>query len=120
MPVRCLSLAILAMALLSACAAPDLLGELPRPDDARPVRVTDNYDQGYVTSMVEPEVFDFYTVWLSDHGWERQAPTEAFVSLPHQLWRKDELELLIELQPTGRDEGLTSVWLRLTDRSEEP
>ena len=121
MRVRYLSLAILGMALLVACATTSagVLKSLPRPDDSTPVQVSQGYDQGYATRMIEPEVFDLYATWLADHGWQRQAPTEAYITLPHQLWRKDNLELLIELQPTD-DEGRTIIWLRIKDRAAAP
>ena len=121
MRIRYLSLAILGMALLAACAtsSASVLQSLPRPDDAKPVQISQGYNQGYATRMVEPEVFDLYAAWLADHGWQRQAPTEAYITLPHQLWRKDGLELLVALQPAD-DDGRTIVWLKITDLAAAP
>jgi hypothetical protein len=84
---------------------------LPRPDDAEVVEVGEGFDLGLATHMIEPELFDFYATWLGVQGWQEQAPTEAMITLPHQTWRKDGVELLIELQ--GLDEqGRTIVWLQ--------
>jgi len=92
-----------------------LWNSLPLPDDAEIISVAEGVNLGFVTSMLEPELFDFYTVWLKDQGWRRQAPTEAMVTLPHQRWRKDAAELLIEIQ--GLDErGRTIVWLQVEER----
>jgi hypothetical protein len=88
---------------------------LPRPDDAEVVEVGEGFDLGLATRMIEPELFDFYATWLGEQGWQEQAPTEAMVTLPHQTWRKDGVELLIELQ--GLDEqGRTIVWLQVEER----
>lgn len=84
----------------------------PLPEDAEPVAVADGFDQGFATRMIEPEIFDFCAGWLTQEGWNQQAPTEARVTLPHQRWRKDDTELLIELQPFDH-QGRTVVWLRL-------
>jgi len=87
---------------------------LPRPDDAEIVPVVEGVDLGFATGMIEPEVFDFYAAWLTDQGWRQQAPTEAMVTLPHQVWRKDAAELLIEIR--GLDEqGRTVVWLQVEE-----
>jgi hypothetical protein len=85
---------------------------IPLPDDAETIPVVEGIDLGFATSMIEPEVFDFYVGWLNDHGWQQQAPTEAMVTLPHQRWRKGGAELLIEIR--GLDEqGRTVVWLQV-------
>jgi hypothetical protein len=77
--------------------------------------VGEGFDLGFATSTIEPELFDFYAAWLRPQGWRQQAPTEAMVTLPHQVWRKDEVELLIEIQ--GWDEQTrTVVWMKLKDR----
>jgi hypothetical protein len=84
----------------------------PLPDDAEIVTVTEGYDYGFATSMIEPEVFDAYAAWLREQGWQQQAPAEATVTLPHQTWRKDGAEFLIEIQ--GLDEqNWTVVWVNL-------
>jgi hypothetical protein len=85
---------------------------LPRPDDAKGVEVGEGFDLGFVTQMIEPELFDLYAAYLREQGWRRQAPTEAMVTLPHQTWRKDGVELLIEIQGLD-EEGRTIVWLRM-------
>jgi hypothetical protein len=87
--------------------------DLPLPDDAESVPVGEGIDLGFATRMVEPELFDFYAAWLSDHGWRQQAPTEAMVTLPHQVWRKEGAELLIEIQGLD-EEGNTVVWIAVT------
>ncbi len=88
----------------------------PLPDDAEAVPVVEGFDIGFATSMPEPEVFDTYAAWFSEQGWQQQAPTEAMKTLPHQVWRKDGAELLIEIQ--GLDEqGHTIVWVQLTASS---
>ena len=57
-------------------------------------------------------LFDAYGAWFREQGWQQQAPTEAMVTLPHQLWRKDGAEFLMEIQ--GLDEqDRTIVWLQL-------
>jgi hypothetical protein len=87
--------------------------ELPAPDDAEGVEVIEGYDVGFVTAMTEPEVFDAYAGVLSEQGWQQQAPTEAMETLPHQVWRTEGAELLIEIR--GLDtEGRTIVWMKLT------
>jgi hypothetical protein len=89
--------------------------DLPRPEDAQSVEVGEGYDLGFASGMIEPELFDFYATWLQEHGWRQQAPTEAMITLPHQVWRKDGTELLIEIQ--GLDEGgHTVVWLQLEEQ----
>ena len=91
-----------------------VVGSLPRPDDADPVQVSEGLGWGFTTSLIEPELFDFYTESLEERGWRRQAPTEAVVAPPHQVWRKNQYRLLIEIQ--GIDEhGRTIVWLQLED-----
>jgi hypothetical protein len=88
---------------------------LPRPDDSEGVEVGAGFDLGFATGMIEPEVFDFYATWLREQGWQQQAPTEAMVTLPHQTWRKDETELLIEIR--GLDElGRVVVWLQVEEQ----
>jgi hypothetical protein len=87
--------------------------DLPLPDDAETVPVGEGIDLGFATRMVEPELFDFYAAWLRDHGWRQQAPTEAMVTLPHQVWRKEGAELLIEIQGLD-EEGNTVVWIAVT------
>jgi hypothetical protein len=84
----------------------------PVPDDAEPVEVVEGYDYGFVTAMIEPDLFEAYGAWFREQGWQQQAPTEAMVTLPHQLWRKDGAEFLIEIQGVD-EEGLTVVWLQL-------
>jgi hypothetical protein len=85
----------------------------PLPDDAELVPVVEGFDYGFVTAMTEPELFDAYAAWLREQGWQQQAPTEAMVTLPHQVWRKDGAEFLIEIQ--GLDEqGRTIVWVQFT------
>ena len=85
---------------------------LPRPVDAEAVEVGEGFDLGFATRMIEPQLFDSYAEWLREQGWRQQAPTEAMVTLPHQVWRKDEVELLIEIH--GLDEqGRTVVWFQM-------
>jgi hypothetical protein len=87
--------------------------ELPAPDDAEGVEVLEGYDVGFVTAMTEPEIFDAYASVLGEQGWQQQAPTEAMETLPHQVWRTEGAELLIEIR--GMDtEGRTIVWMQLT------
>jgi hypothetical protein len=87
---------------------------LPLPDDAVTVQVSKGFDLGFATGMIEPELFEFYATWLRQEGWQQQAPTEAMVTLPHQVWRKDRVELLIEIQ--GLDElGRAVVWIQVKD-----
>jgi hypothetical protein len=88
---------------------------LPRPEDAQSVEVGEGFDLGFVTRMIEPEMFDFYASWLQEHGWRRQAPTEARVTLPRQIWRKDGAEMLIEIRGLD-EEGHTVVWLQVQDQ----
>ena len=85
----------------------------PLPDDAEIVPVVEGYDLGFATTMIEPQLFDLYAAWLRDQGWQQQAPTEAMQGRPHQRWRKDGAELLIELQGLD-DQGRTVAWLQLT------
>jgi hypothetical protein len=85
---------------------------LPQPEDAEAVEVGAGFDLGFATGMIESQVFDFYATWLSEQGWRRQAPTEAMVTLPRQVWRGNGAELLIEVQ--GLDEpGRSVVWLQV-------
>lgn len=84
----------------------------PMPEDAESVPVVEGYDLGYATIMSEPQLFDTYAGWLRDQGWEQQAPTEAMQTLPHQVWRKEGFELLLEVQ--GLDEqGRTILWAQM-------
>jgi hypothetical protein len=85
---------------------------LPRPDDFEGVEVGEGFALGFATQMIEPELFDFYGAWLREQGWRRQAPTEAMVTLPHQVWRRDGSELLIEIRGLD-DQGRTVVWLQV-------
>jgi hypothetical protein len=77
---------------------------LPMPDDATLVPARQNYGLAFVTGMAEPELFDFYAQWLRGRDWNQQAPTEAMVTLPHQRWRKGDVELLIELEAMDEQE----------------
>jgi len=72
---------------------------LPLPENATVVPAGQHYGLAFATDMGEPELFEFYAPWLREQGWSQQAPTEAMVTLPHQRWRKGDVELLIELQP---------------------
>jgi len=84
----------------------------PLPEDADLVPVVEGFDLGFTTDLIEPEVFDFYAARLRDQGWQQQAPTEALVTLPHQIWRNDGTELLIEIE--GLDEqSRTIVWVQV-------
>ena len=89
----------------------------PLPEDAELVPVVEGFDIGFATGMIEPELFDFYAAWLEEQGWSQQAPTEAMITLPHQRWRKDGVELLIELQPLD-EQGRTVVWIQLLSDTE--
>jgi len=84
----------------------------PLPEDAELAPVVEDFDIGFATAMIEPELFDFYAAWLEEQGWNQQAPTEAMITLPHQRWRKEGVELLIELQPLD-EKGRTVVWIQL-------
>ena len=64
------------------------------PDDAEFVEVTEGFDLGFATGLIEPEVFGFYDDWLSGRG-RQQASTEAMITRPHQVWRKGGAELFI-------------------------
>jgi len=87
--------------------------QFPVPDDAEGMPVLDDYDGGFLTAMTEPEVFEAYAEWLTEQGWQQQAPTEAMESIPHQVWRTEGAELLIEI-PGVDGQGRTIVWIRLT------
>lgn len=89
----------------------------PLPEDAELVPVVEGFDIGFATGMIEPELFDFYARWLREQGWSQQAPTEAMITLPHQRWRKDGVELLIELQPLD-EQGRTVVWIQVLSETE--
>jgi len=84
--------------------------ELPLPQDAETLPAGEGFDMAFATTLVEPALFDFYANWLTEQGWSQQAPTEAMITLPHQRWRKDGVELLIELQPPD-EKGRTVAWL---------
>jgi hypothetical protein len=86
--------------------------DFPLPEDAELVEVIEGYDLGFSTAMVEPELFDAYAARLEEDGWQQQAPTEAMVTLPHQLWRQGNAQLLIEIQGLD-DQDRTVVFLRL-------
>jgi hypothetical protein len=88
---------------------------LPRPEDAEILPVAEGIDLGFATGMIEPELFDFYAAWLSEQGWKWQAPVEAMVMLPHQVWRKDGAELLIEIRRLDGQER-TIVWIQLEEQ----
>ena len=87
--------------------------QVPLPGDADLVPVGEGFYIGFSTALVEPQLFDFYAAWLSQRGWVLVAPIEAVVSQPHQRWRKDDLELLIELQPLD-EQGRTVAWLQVS------
>lgn len=87
--------------------------QVPLPGDAELVPVGEAFFIGFSTSLVEPQLFDFYAAWLSQRGWGMVAPTEAVVSKPHQRWRKDDQELLIELQALD-ERGRTVAWLQVS------
>ena len=88
---------------------------LPRPEDAEILPAAEGIDLGFATGMIEPELFDFYAAWLSEQGWKWQAPVEAMVMLPHQVWRKDGAELLIEIRRLDGQER-TIVWIQLEEQ----
>jgi hypothetical protein len=90
--------------------------EFPAPDDAEGTPVPDDYDGGFLTSMSEPEIFEAYAEWLTEQGWQQQAPIEATEAVPHQIWRTGGAELLIEIPGVDGD-GRTIVWIRLTTDS---
>jgi hypothetical protein len=83
----------------------------PLPEDAETLAPGEGFDVGFATSMIEPDLFDFYAGWLREQGWSQQAPTEAMITLPRQRWRRANVELLIELQPLD-EKGRTVVWLQ--------
>jgi hypothetical protein len=85
----------------------------PVPEDAEAVPVVEGVDMGFATTMQEPDLFDAYAAWLRDQGWQQQAPTDAMETLPHQTWRKDGAELVIEIEGLD-EEGRTIVWVQLT------
>lgn len=87
--------------------------EFPVPDDAEGTPVTDDYDGGFLTAMSEPEIFEAYAEWLAEEGWQQVAPIEAMETIPHQAWRTEGAELLIEI-PGVDEQGSTIVWIRLT------
>jgi hypothetical protein len=87
--------------------------DFPVPDDAEGTPVTSDYDGGFLTSMTEPEIFESYAQWLTEQGWQQQAPIEATEPVPQQVWRTDGAELLIEIPGVNAD-GRTLVWIRLT------
>lgn len=87
----------------------------PLPGDAEIVPVVQGFYIGFATQLIEPQLFDFYTTWLSQRGWVRVAPTEAVVNRPHQRWRKDNQELLIELQPPDA-KGRSVAWVLVSAR----
>ena len=89
------------------------LESFPLPDDAELVEVVEGFDGGFATSMTEPELFDAYGEWLEGQGWTQQAPAEATVTLPHQVWRTARGELLLEIQGLD-DQGRTVLWLKVT------
>jgi hypothetical protein len=89
----------------------------PLPDDAQVVSPPQGYGFAFASGLVEPELFDSRARWLRDRGWSQQAPTEAQITLPHQRWRKGNLELLIELQPVD-EEGRTMVWMQVKSLAE--
>jgi hypothetical protein len=84
----------------------------PLPEDAEMVEVGEGFDLGFTTSVIEPEVFDAYAAWLQDQDWQQQAPTEAQVTLPHQVWRHGGAEFLIEIHGLDEQER-TIVWVQL-------
>ena len=84
--------------------------DLSLPDDAEPAASQPDEGCVFATNLIEPQLFDFYTHWLQENGWRRQAPTEAMTTLPHQVWRRDGVELRIEIQGTD-DRGRSLVWL---------
>ena len=89
------------------------LESFPLPDDAELVEVVEGFDGGFASSMTEPELFDAYGEWLEGQGWTQQAPAEAMVTLPHQVWRMVGGELLLEMQGLD-DQGRTVLWLKVT------
>lgn len=84
--------------------------EFPLPEDAETLPAGEGFDKGFATRLIEPDLFDYYAHWLREQGWSQQAPAEAMITLPRQRWRRDNVELLIELQPLD-EKGRTVVWL---------
>ena len=85
----------------------------PFPEDAQFGAVVEGYDAGFATAMTEPELFDAYADWFRETGWKQEAPIEAISTLPHQVWRNDGAEFLLEIR--GLDEaGRTVVWVLVT------
>jgi hypothetical protein len=87
--------------------------DFPVPDDAEGTPVIDDYDGGFLTAMSEPEILEAYAEWLTEEGWQQQAPIEAMETIPHQVWRTEGAELLIEI-PGVDGQGRTIVWIQLT------
>ena len=86
---------------------------LPLPDDADLVPVVEGVDLAFATALSEPEIFDAYAEWLTEQGWQQQAPTQAQISAPGQRWQKDVAEFSIEIP--GQDaEGRALVWLQIS------
>lgn len=106
--VGAVSLALTGCRALDRKATPDeglpcsdvavLAADLPLPDDAEPAASQPDEGCVFATSLIEPQLFDFYTHRLQENGWRRQAPTEAMITLPHQVWQKDGVELRIEIR----------------------
>jgi WD40 repeat protein len=88
------------------------LETFPLPYDFDLLPTTQGMGINFATGLVEPQIFDFYAAWLSEDGWQQQAPIEAMVTLPHQIWRKDGNELYIEIQGLD-DQDRTLVWVEM-------
>jgi outer membrane protein assembly factor BamB len=93
--------------------------EFPLPGDAEVVPVVEGFYVGFVTSLSEPELFDFYTARLGQSGWELVAPTAAVVERPNQRWRNGEVELLIELQSPD-EQGRSVAWVQVSSVASPP
>jgi len=78
--------------------------DLPLPNDAEPAASQPEEGCVFTSSQIEPQLFDFYTQRLQENGWRRQAPTEATLTLPHQVWRKHGLELRIGIRGTDEQD----------------
>jgi hypothetical protein len=95
-----------------------VVADLPLPEDAEAAAYQPDEGCVFATNLIEPQLFDFYTRRLQENGWRRQAPTEAMVTLPHQVWGRDDVELRIEIQGLD-DQDRILVWLHALE-SEMP
>ncbi len=87
--------------------------EIPFPDDAEFVDVSDPYIEGFVTSIPASRIFEAYGEWLQGEGWTPVPPTQAIGVPSFETWTTKDAQITFDIR--GQDEqGRNEVWFKIT------